>query len=39
MPLRWGPREQAMRFKTKGAAWRAAAILKISGAWSIEEMG
>jgi hypothetical protein len=37
MPMRWGPREQAMRFKTKGDAWRAAGVLRRSGEWSVEE--
>ena len=37
MPTRWGRREQAMRFKTKGDARRAAGVLRIDGAWSVEE--
>ena len=37
VPMRWGEREAAMRFKTKGEAWRVAGTLKVSGAWSIEE--
>jgi hypothetical protein len=37
MPTKWGPREQAMRFKTKGDARRAAGILRMSGAWSVEQ--
>jgi hypothetical protein len=37
MPTRWGPRGQAMRFKTKGDAERAAGILRMDGKWSVEE--
>ena len=37
MPTRWGPRRQAMRFKTEADASRAASILRVSGEWSVEE--
>jgi hypothetical protein len=36
-PARWGPREQALRFLTKGEARRVAETAKIKGAWAIEE--
>ena len=36
-PVRWGPREQAMLFKSKGEARRAAQAVGIKGAWSIQE--
>jgi hypothetical protein len=36
VPVRWGERERAMRFQTKGEARRCAATIKIAGAWSIE---
>ena len=35
--VRWGPREDAMRFATKGEARRIARTIKLRGAWSIEE--
>jgi hypothetical protein len=36
VPQRWGDRDQAMRFASFGEARRAAAVLKLSGDWSIE---
>jgi hypothetical protein len=36
VPQRWGDRDQAMRFATRGDARRAAVVLKLSGDWSIE---
>ena len=36
VPVRWGERDRAMRFRTKGDARRCAATIKIAGAWSIE---
>jgi hypothetical protein len=37
VPVRWGLRERAMNFKTKGDARRAASTLKIAaGSWTIE---
>ena len=33
---KWGPRESAIRFPTKGAARRVALAGKLSGAWYIE---
>jgi hypothetical protein len=38
VPQRWGDRDQAMRFTSLGEARRAAAVLKLSGDWSIEPM-
>jgi hypothetical protein len=37
IPMKWGERDAAIRFHTKGAAWRAAGRIKINGAWSVEE--
>ena len=34
-PVRWGLRERAMNFRTKGDARRAASILKVRS-WTIE---
>lgn len=36
MPERWGPREQATRFDTKGDALRAAEAVKAVG-WTLED--
>jgi hypothetical protein len=36
VPLRWGDRDRARRFQTKGEARHCAAGLKITGAWTIE---
>lgn len=36
-PQRWGEREEAMKFETKGEAWRAAGSIRVLGAWSVEE--
>jgi hypothetical protein len=36
VPLRWGDRERAIRFETRGAARRAAVAIKLSGDWAIE---
>ena len=37
-PVRWSPREKAMRFGTKIEAVRAARAAKVDGAtWSVEE--
>lgn len=36
LPQRWGERDHAMRFQTRGEARRAAASIKLSGDWSIE---
>jgi hypothetical protein len=38
IPMRWGERGKAMRFKTKGDAWRLAGTIRAQGAWSIEEV-
>jgi hypothetical protein len=38
VPQRWGERDQAMRFMTRGDARRAAVAIKLSGDWSIEEL-
>src|SRR5271170_6097824 len=35
--VRWGPREDAMRFATKGEARRVARTLRLRDGWSIEE--
>ena len=35
--VRWGPREDAMRFATKGEARRVARTIKLLDAWSIED--
>lgn len=35
-PIRWGERNSAMRFPSKDEARRAAASIKLAGAWSIE---
>jgi len=35
-PIRWGGRERAMKFESKGDARRTAAGIKLAGAWSIE---
>lgn len=37
-PARWGPRENAMRFKSKGEGRRAAIGAGVKGAWSIQEV-
>ena len=36
-PPGWGDRERAIKFADKGEARRAAASMKLAGAWSIEE--
>lgn len=36
IPQRWGDRDQAMRFETRGDARRAAVAIKLSGDWAIE---
>ena len=36
-PQAWGDRERAVKFEDKGEARRAAAAMKLAGAWSIEE--
>jgi hypothetical protein len=36
IPTRWGPRDQAMQFMSKGEARRAAQVSGVKGAWSIE---
>jgi hypothetical protein len=35
-PPRWGERQRAIKFETKGEARRAAASIKLAGGWSIE---
>ena len=35
--VRWGPREDAMRFATKGEARRVARTIKLQDAWSIDK--
>ena len=35
-PQGWGDRERAIKFADKGEARRAAASMKLAGAWSIE---
>jgi hypothetical protein len=37
VPLRWGSIDAAMRFDSKGAAWRAAGRIRTNGTWSVEE--
>jgi hypothetical protein len=37
LPVRWGPREQAMKFTTKGEARRAAAAVNVKGVRSVED--
>jgi hypothetical protein len=36
VPARWGERDSALKFASKGEARRAAVSIKISGAWYIE---
>ena len=36
LPQRWGERDQAMRFHTRGDARRAVVEIKLSGDWTIE---
>jgi hypothetical protein len=36
-PQSWGDRDRAIKFADKGEARRAAASMKLAGAWSIEE--
>ncbi len=36
-PAAWGDRAHALKFHTKGEARRAAAGMKLAGAWSIEQ--
>lgn len=36
-PQRWGPREQAAQFKTKGEARQAADAVKATG-WTLEKV-
>jgi hypothetical protein len=36
VPQRWGDKDQAMRFSSRGEARRAAVVLKLSGDWSID---
>jgi hypothetical protein len=36
-PQGWGDQERAVKFADKGEARRAAAGMKLAGAWSIEE--
>jgi hypothetical protein len=38
VPQRWGERDQAVRFMTRGDARRAAVAIKLSGDWWIEEL-
>jgi hypothetical protein len=35
-PVKWGPREHAMKFRSKGDARRAIEAIKPNGAWFIE---
>lgn len=35
-PVKWGPRGQAMKFRSKGDARRAVASIKLNGTWFIE---
>jgi hypothetical protein len=39
VPQRWGEKDRAMRFPSRGDARRAATALKLSGDWSIETAG
>ena len=39
VPQRWGEKNEAMRFSSRGEARRAAVALKLSGDWSIEASG
>jgi hypothetical protein len=39
VPIRWGDRERAMKFHTKGEGRRAAASIKIAGPWFVELLG
>jgi len=36
VPVRWGERDGAIKFESKGEARRAAASIKLAGAWLIE---
>ena len=38
VPQRWGDRDQAMLFETRGEARRAAIAIKLSDDWSIEAL-
>jgi len=39
VPQRWGERDQAMQFASRGDARRAAVQIKLSGDWAIEVAG